>query len=87
MKLVSTNPDIRAVVAASLEQYPWLRLTTGQRHWRLVNVQTGDFIPIPFSPSDTRAVKNLRAQVRRLAQGHGLIAGRRSGQRMKNRRT
>ena len=72
---ISSSPDIRAVVAHALKQYPWLRVEPGSRHGRVVNPRTRDFIPIPLTPSDVRAVKGLRGQLRRLAElGTGLIA-------------
>lgn len=78
MTIISTNPDIRALVSQALKQYPWLMWERGGRHGRLRSDRTRDFIPVPGSPSDVRAVKNLRAQLRRLAErGEGLIAGKR----------
>ena len=76
--LISTNPDVRAVVSQTLRQYPWLKWEQGGRHGRLRNQRTQDFIPVATTPSDVRAVKNLRAQLRRLGErGEGLIAAKR----------
>lgn len=77
--MISTDPDVRAVVSQGLRQYPWLTWERGGRHGRLRNRQTLDFIPVPFSPSDHRATRNLRAQLRRLGEhGTGLIAAKRA---------
>lgn len=77
--MISTDPDVRTVVSQTLRQYPWLKLERGGRHRRLRNERTLDFIPVPFTPSDFRATKNLRAQIRRLAEhGEGLIAAKRA---------
>lgn len=79
MKMISNNPDIRAIVSHSLRQYPWLKWERGGRHGRLRCERTLDFIPVPFSPSDCRAPQNLRAQLRRLGEhGEGLIASKRT---------
>lgn len=77
--MISINPDVRAVVSQTLRQYPWLKWERGGRHGRLRNERTLDFIPVPATPSDFRAAKNLRAQARRLAErGEGLIAAKRA---------
>lgn len=77
MVFVSTNPDVRAVVNRALKDYPCLSFERGKRHGKLRNQHTGDFVPVPFSPSDHRAPRNLRSQVRRLAEhGNGLIAAK-----------
>jgi hypothetical protein len=75
--LVSTNPDVRAVVNRALKDYPYLSFERGKRHGKLRNRHTRDFVPVPFSPSDHRAPRNLRSQVHRLAKhGNGLIAAK-----------
>ena len=75
--LISTNRDVRAVVNRALEDYPYLVLERGKRHGKLRNRLTQDFVPVPFSPSDHRATRNLRAQLRRLGEhGQGFIAAR-----------
>jgi hypothetical protein len=77
--MVSTNPDVRALVRRALKRYPYLRLECGSTYRRLRSERSRDFIQIPFTPSDVRAVKNLRSQIRRLAeQGCGLIAAKQS---------
>jgi hypothetical protein len=77
--MISTNPDVRAVVSQTLRQYPWLKWERGGRHGRLRSERTLDFIPVPVSPSDYRATRNLRAQLRRLGErGEGLIAAKRA---------
>lgn len=77
--IVSTNPDVRALVRRALKEYPWLSLESGSKHWRLRSQKTRDFTLIPLSPSDIRALKSLRAQIRRLAeQGLGFIAAKQS---------
>lgn len=76
--MISTNPDVRAIVSQTLQTYPWLRWEPGRHHGRLRSERSQDFVPIPSSPSDFRAIRNLRAQLRRLAEhGHGLIAAKR----------
>lgn len=56
---------------------PWMKLEDGGRHARLVNLRTGDFIPLAGSSSDHRANKNAKAAARRLAEtGCGLISAR-----------
>ncbi|RKT37868.1 hypothetical protein [Thiocapsa rosea] len=76
--MVSTNPDVRALVRWALKQYPWLCLEPGSKHWRLRSERSQDFTPIPVSPSEFKVVKQLRAQIRRLAQqGRGLIDSKR----------
>lgn len=55
----------------------WMKLEDGRRHARLVNLRTGDFIPLAGSSSDHRAPKNTKAAARRLAEtGCGLIFAR-----------
>jgi hypothetical protein len=74
---VSNNSDIRAIVSQTIKQYPWVKLEQGSRHRRLRCERTQDFILIPSTPSDFRASKNLRSQVRRLIEhGEGLIAAK-----------
>lgn len=76
--MVSSNADVRTLVRSAKKQYPWLTTEAGSKHWRLRSERTRDFIPIPFSPSEHRVVKHLRAQIRRLAQtGDGFIAAKR----------
>lgn len=77
--IVSTDPSIRALISRARDEYPWLKIEQGRRHWRLRSERSRDFIPIPFSPSDRhRVLKNLWAQIRRLAElGLGLIASKR----------
>jgi hypothetical protein len=73
----SSNPDVCAIVSQSLKQYPWLNWECGGRHGKIRCERTRDFVPIPFSPSDFRATKNLRIQVKRLGEhGEGFIAAR-----------
>jgi hypothetical protein len=75
---ISANPDIRKLVRDLLRQTPSLYLEPGARHVKVRNRHTHDFVPVPFSPSDQRAVVNLRAQLRRLAAtGWGLMHARR----------
>lgn len=78
--MISTNPDVRALICWALKQYPWLEPERGGRHWKIRNRRSLDFIPIPFSPSDrARVIKHLRVQLRRLAEkGVGYIASKRS---------
>lgn len=77
MKTISTSADIRKLVNSFLKQFDWLYIEPGKRHYKVRSRQTQDFIPVPFSPSDYRAVKALRAQLQRLADtGHGLIYAR-----------
>lgn len=77
MKTISTNADIRKLVKAFLKKFNWLYIEPGKRHYRVCSRQTQDFIPIPSSPSDYRAVTALRVQLKRLADtGHGLIYAR-----------
>lgn len=74
---VSSNSDVCKIVQSSLSYYSWLTLERGSKHWRMRNLRSQDFLPIPFSPSDTRVSKHLRAQIRRLAEdGLGLIAAK-----------
>lgn len=77
--MVSTHPDVRKLVSVAMTEYPWLKTEPGRDHWQLRSEKSQDFVPIPFSPSDRRrVVKNLRAQIRRLAKtGRGLIAAKR----------
>jgi len=75
--VVSTDPDVRALVSQAMKQYQWLRTERGRRHYRLRSERSQDFVLIPFSPSDHRVVKHLRAQIRRLAKnGQGFIASK-----------
>ncbi|MEA3642108.1 MAG: hypothetical protein VBE63_19525 [Lamprobacter sp.] len=77
--MVSNNTDVRTLVRGAMKQYPWLTTEPGSKHWRLRSERTQDFIPIPFSPSEHRVIKHLRAQIRRLAKtGDGFIAAKRS---------
>jgi hypothetical protein len=77
--LISSDPDVRSVVSQTLRKYPWLKWERGGCHGRLRSERSLDFVPIPFSPSDFRATRNLRAQLRRLGErGEGLIAAKRS---------
>lgn len=77
MKTISTNPEIRKLVGQFLKQFDWLYLEPGSRHFKVRSRRTRDFIPIPFSPSDHRALAGLRSQLRRLADnGQGLIHAR-----------
>lgn len=77
--MISSHRDIREVVAQMMQQYPCLRWESGKHHGRLRNTHTQDFVPVPFTPSDFRAAKNLRAQLRRLGEyGEGLIAAKRA---------
>ncbi|EIC24023.1 hypothetical protein Thi970DRAFT_00164 [Thiorhodovibrio frisius] len=74
---ISTQPDIRKLVSQFLAQTPSLYLDDGSRHVKVRSSVTQDFVLVPFSPSDHRAVKSLRAQLRRLAAtGHGLMFAR-----------
>lgn len=46
----------------------------GGRHAKLRSKRSRDFIPLPGTPSDRRALKNCERSVRRLAQsGEGFI--------------
>jgi hypothetical protein len=74
----STNRDLCVVVQDFVDRYPGnLYIEKGSRHWRVRCARSGDFIPISQSPSDVRAVKHLRCQLRRLAvTGRGLIAAK-----------
>lgn len=76
--IVSTHPDVRKLVSQAMLDYPWLTLVRGKKHWRVHSDRSQDFIPIPFTPSDSRRVlKNLWTQIRRLAElGLGLIAAK-----------
>ncbi len=77
--MVSNNTDVRTLVRGAMKAYPWLTTEPGSKHWRLRSQRTQDFIPIPFSPSEHRVIKHLRAQIRRLATtGDGFIAAKRS---------
>lgn len=80
--MVSTNPDVRAVVRKSLKTYPWLFLEPGRTHWRVRSEQSQDFTLIPFSPSDIRVNKHLSVQIRRLAEhGSGFISSKQRGKK------
>ena len=49
----------------------------GKHQLRAKNIYTNDFIPIPTSSSDFRAIRNFRTSARRLASsGFGNIAAR-----------
>ena len=56
---------------------PFMRLEDGTKHARLINLRTGDFLPLAGSASDFRAGRNAKAAVRRLVElGQGLIFSR-----------
>lgn len=66
------------IVQAFLAAHPLLSLQDGSRHARVVNRQTGDFVPVPGSSGDSRAPKHLKCALARLAtSGRGLIAAKR----------
>lgn len=56
---------------------PQMVIEQGAKHARLVNIETGDFIPLAGSASDYRSARNAKAAARRLAMtGCGLIFAR-----------
>ncbi|RKF25242.1 hypothetical protein [Micromonospora globbae] len=63
MKRRSIAADLRPVVAEA-EAAGW-RLVAGRRHPRLVSPR-GRLVVLPATPSDYRAARNARAQVRRV---------------------
>ncbi len=70
-------PDFRRVIQHALAAYPALAIADGSRHARIVH-REGDFVPVPGSPGDHRALAGFRAQLRRLGErGTGLVAARR----------
>jgi hypothetical protein len=57
-----------------LKNFPDLYVTRTRRHYRIVNPKTGDFVVASCTPSDRRAVHNLRSDLRRLHAGWGYLA-------------
>jgi hypothetical protein len=64
-------PALSPEVRACLKALPNLQLEVGSRHPRVVNIQSGDFLPGPGPSSDRLAVKALCVGLRRLASGRG----------------
>lgn len=70
----AVDPALRHEVRTALRACPHLQLAAGRSHPRVVNTQSGDFLPISGSSSDRRAATALRVGLRRLAtSGRGFI--------------
>ena len=61
--MAKLNKDCAQLVRKAKKQ-GW-RLVQGKQHPRLYPPDGGDYIVMPGSPSDHRAVKNIRAEMRR----------------------
>lgn len=82
--IYSTNSDILQSFKKSLCQYTWLYAEPGSKHARVCSRRSGDFVTIPTSPSDWRAVRGFEGQIRRLAErGQGIIFARTAKHRLR----
>lgn len=63
--------DIDQVIAAIRAQ-GWMATLTNGGHWRLAS-PTGELVFCPSTPSDVRAIRNIRARLRRAG---AILAGK-----------
>lgn len=66
---LTKSREIRQLLRKTLPNYPHILPVGGKRHHKLRNTLTAKTLPIPYSPSDTRAFLNFRLALRRFING------------------
>lgn len=75
MLIQRVQANIRSILKKFLKEYSHLKLDYGKKHIKVVNTNTGDFVPIQHSCTEHHSIKNLVRDINLLAvSGRGVIS-------------